>query len=72
MGECIGLLTGQTLPVLQSARLEAAMPLGAFFRSSDPAYPNVIFAFSGARPKRLTMDLPHSRPIVGLNYRAKL
>jgi hypothetical protein len=41
-----GLLTGQTLPVLQSARLEAAMPIGMFFTSCDPAHPEVIPAFS--------------------------
>jgi hypothetical protein len=44
--ESIGLLTGQTLPVLQSARLEAAMPIGMFFTSCDPAHPEVIPAFS--------------------------
>jgi hypothetical protein len=43
---CFGLLTGQTLPVLQSARLEAAMPIGMFFTSCDPAHPEVIPAFS--------------------------
>jgi hypothetical protein len=31
LSECDGLLTGQTLPVLQSARLEAAKPIGTFF-----------------------------------------
>jgi len=35
----LGLLTGQTLPVLQSARLEAAMPIGMFFTSCDPRIP---------------------------------
>ena len=46
VNECFGLLTGQTLPVLQSARLEAAKPIGTFFTSRDPTYPDVILAFS--------------------------
>jgi hypothetical protein len=60
LGERYRLLTSQTLPVLQSARLEAAKPIRTFFTSCDHTYPDVIPAFSWSVPKSLTMDLPHS------------
>jgi len=46
LNERFALLTGQTLPVLRSARLEAAKPIRTLFTSCDPTYPDVILAFS--------------------------